>query len=143
MVKQRFEKLFSVEEANQLIPRLENLIAQIQTRANQLREHVEQLAEKRGEEQPEYNDFDEVVKQHPELREIGEDIGVLVGEIHSYGCILKDIDLGLVDFPHEMEHETVFLCWQFGEPTIAAWHTIDTGFGARRPLAGAPKRFLN
>ena len=58
------------------------------------------------------------------------------------GCFLKDIDQGLVDFPFlieadgDDEDEVVFLCWQYGEPHIVAWHSIEGGFGQRRADSG-------
>jgi len=64
-------------------------------------------------------------------------------EIEEMGCFLKDIDLGLVDFPSEMEGDVVFLCWQYGEAQVIAWHSIESGFGQRRPLPDAAKPYLN
>jgi hypothetical protein len=64
-------------------------------------------------------------------------------QIESFGCILKDIDLGLIDFPYDSGEDVVFLCWQFGESRVVAWHSVDTGFSERQPLPGAPDRYLN
>ena len=70
-------------------------------------------------------------------------------EIQEMGCFLKDIDQGLVDFPFlieaegDDEDEVVFLCWQYGEQQIVAWHSIEGGFGQRQPLPGASKPLLN
>jgi hypothetical protein len=50
------------------------------------------------------------------------------------GCILKDINTGLVDFPTVRKGREVFLCWQHGEPEIAFWHDVDAGFAGRQPL---------
>ncbi len=58
----------------------------------------------------------------------------LVEEINNQGCLLKDINLGLVDFPAEMGNRIVYLCWQFGEEEIAWWHDVDAGFAGRQPL---------
>jgi hypothetical protein len=58
----------------------------------------------------------------------------LVEKIHSYGCIVKDVDLGLVDFPALRSGELVNLCWKKDEPTIAFWHGVEEGFSSRRPL---------
>ena len=68
----------------------------------------------------------------------------LTRKIESYGCFLKDIDLGLVDFPGEIQGDDVaFLCWQIGEPRIIAWHSVESGFGQRKPLPGGKKPYLN
>lgn len=64
-------------------------------------------------------------------------------EIESMGCFLKDVEQGLVDFPCASGSDAIFLCWQFGEPRIVAWHPIDSGFSGRQPLPGVPKPYLN
>ena len=85
-----------------------------------------------------------IIERYPQLREVANQLAQAAEKIESYGCLLKDIDQGLVDFPCEMDEEqVVFLCWQFGEPAVIAWHPIDAGFAQRRPLSGAPKPYLN
>lgn len=66
-----------------------------------------------------------------------EDAQKRIEEIASQGIIIKDLEPGLVDFPHYLgddETREVFLCWKLGEDTIETWHEIDAGFGGRRPL---------
>jgi hypothetical protein len=48
--------------------------------------------------------------------------------------LLKDLDTGLIDFPTLRDGREVYLCWQLGEPHIAWWHEIETGFSGRLPL---------
>jgi hypothetical protein len=137
----RFQKLFSAEEANQLIPRLDLLVRRLQMQANSLRAKIREIAERDSSILG--LDLAEVVKRYPELRPFASAMAEVAGEIESLGCLLKDIDQGLIDFPGKVEEETVFLCWQFGEPHIVAWHTLDSGFAQRQPLPGAPKLYLN
>ena len=147
MARQRFNKLFSAEEANQLLPKLHLLIRELQAQANALRERIRELA--RADDRLCRLDLPEVLERYPELAPLAARMSELATEIESTGCLLKDIDLGLVDFPFEIgedgdgESEIGFLCWQYGEPTIAAWHPIDEGFAGRRPLPGASKVYLN
>ena len=54
--------------------------------------------------------------------------------IQASGVLVKDLDRGLLDFPAEREGRIVFLCWQYGESTVAYWHDIDAGFAGRQPL---------
>ena len=62
-------------------------------------------------------------------------------EIEATGCILRDVDLGLVDFPFRASGgATVFLCWRLGEPAIAFWHGVDEGYGGRKPISQLPTR---
>ncbi len=50
------------------------------------------------------------------------------------GILLRDPESGLVDFPHELEGRTVFLCWKLGEGDVAFYHETHAGFGSRKPL---------
>ncbi len=58
----------------------------------------------------------------------------LVEEIEALGAEVKDLELGLVDFPAEREGETVLLCWRVGEEEIGYWHGLEEGFAGRKPL---------
>ena len=61
----------------------------------------------------------------------------LIEEIADEGIQIKDLERGLVDFPHFLggaSAREVFLCWHLGEDTIEYWHEIDSGFTGRHPL---------
>ena len=58
-----------------------------------------------------------------------------VARIDALGLTLRDIEHGLVDFPALVAGRQVWLCWQRGETAIGWWHSLDSGFSARRPLA--------
>jgi len=139
--KYRFAKLFSQDEANELIPRLEILIRRLQMQANSLRERIQSLS---GSDASVLSrELDDLVAEYPELRAFTSKMADAASEIDSLGCLLKDIDQGLIDFPHEQGEEVIFLCWQFGEPRIVAWHSVESGFADRQPLPGAQKMYLN
>jgi len=57
-----------------------------------------------------------------------------IGEIDSIGVQVKDLDIGLLDFPCEVEGETVLLCWKMGEKSITHWHSTSSGFAGRKPI---------
>jgi len=59
-------------------------------------------------------------------------------EIESTGCVLRDLEIGLVDFPFRSRTGTVFLCWRVGEPVILFWHGADEGFAGRKPIGQLP-----
>jgi hypothetical protein len=65
-----------------------------------------------------------------EFRRVEEGVRAL-GEM---GCILKDINAGLVDFPTIRNGKQVLLCWRFDEPEIGFWHDPESGFAGRQPL---------
>ena len=63
-----------------------------------------------------------------------EEINNLITQSTNLGCEVKDIDLGLIDFPSWRDQRVVYLCWKLGEEEIAYWHELDAGFASRQPL---------
>lgn len=57
-----------------------------------------------------------------------------LGEIDSAGVQVKDLDMGLLDFPCRVEEREILLCWKLGEPRIAHWHSTTEGFAGRKPI---------
>lgn len=57
-----------------------------------------------------------------------------VSQFEEIGCHVKDLDIGLVDFPTVFRGVEVYLCWKLGEPRIAYWHGTDEGFRGRKPI---------
>src|SRR5258706_1809107 len=55
-------------------------------------------------------------------------------EIDSIGVQVKDLDIGLLDFPCEVEGQIVLLCWKMGEKSITHWHGTQEGFAGRKPI---------
>jgi len=63
----------------------------------------------------------------------------IASDIEATGCILRDLDLGLIDFPFRARGgSTVYLCWKLGEPAIRFWHGTDEGFAGRKSLDRLP-----
>lgn len=54
--------------------------------------------------------------------------------IHELGVVVKDVDLGLCDFPYQHEDRIVYLCWKYGEDEIRWWHETSCGYKDRHPL---------
>jgi len=57
-----------------------------------------------------------------------------LAEIDSIGVQVKDLDIGLLDFPCEVEGEILLLCWKLGETSITHWHGTQEGFAGRKPI---------
>ncbi len=66
--------------------------------------------------------------------ECAESLRIIVHSIQELGCIIKDLDIGLVDFPTLFRGEEVYLCWKLGEPGIEFWHGTHEGFAGRKPI---------
>jgi hypothetical protein len=57
-----------------------------------------------------------------------------IEEVQEYGCVVKDLKIGLLDFPTVFRGREVYLCWKLGEPSIDWWHGTDEGFAGRKPI---------
>ncbi len=62
------------------------------------------------------------------------EIEALVSQIQATGALVKDLETGLLDFPAWRDGREVYLCWRYGEETVAYWHEVDAGFAGRKPL---------
>ncbi|HVN68925.1 MAG TPA: DUF2203 domain-containing protein [Candidatus Binatia bacterium] len=129
-------KLFSPERANALIPKLEPLIEELLSRRRELA--IKLLESDPALHPPEPNRPRLAAARSalpaPRFAERKREIGRLIYRIESLGCLVKDIDLGLVDFPSMIDDEPAYLCWKLGEPHVAYWHGLDEGFAARKEL---------
>ena len=54
--------------------------------------------------------------------------------IHEFGCLVKDLDTGLIDFPTLFHGQEVYLCWKLGETQIGFWHKVEDGFRGRQAI---------
>ena len=63
-----------------------------------------------------------------------EQLKATVERIHEIGCLVKDLDKGLVDFPTLFRGEEVYLCWKLDEPAIEFWHRVEDGFAGRKQI---------
>jgi hypothetical protein len=57
-----------------------------------------------------------------------------MAEIDAIGVQVKDLDIGLLDFPCEVDGQVVLLCWKLGETAITHWHGVSEGFAGRKPV---------
>jgi len=57
-----------------------------------------------------------------------------VERIQEYGCLVKDLEMGLIDFPTLFRGEEVYLCWKLGESGIQFWHGVQEGFRGRKEI---------
>ena len=126
---------FTVDEATALLPRLREIVPELQDKKlalDRLRHELEeatQAAAGNGHLQAE-----ELSQKRREAQVLAERLNKLLAEVNELGCELKGLEEGLIDFPTQREGRTVYLCWRLGEEQIAYWHELDTGFGGRQPL---------
>lgn len=129
---------FTPEEANELLPEVRELVERMvdhrrRLRASQeRREHaLMRIAGNGGDYTP-----SELAELAEEVEAEATEVARAVRGLTELGVQVKDLDLGLVDFPAVRPGgQPVLLCWRLGEDEIAWWHTEEDGFGGRRPLA--------
>src|SRR5271163_4872596 len=128
-------KLFTLDEAQALVPVLESLLKraiEAKQAAEQISDELQRLSQRifvAGG-----IDIGKVGRQRAELDAHIQRAKDAVEEINAIGVQVKDLDIGLLDFPCKVDDQVVLLCWKMGEPKITHWHTLESGFQGRQPL---------
>jgi hypothetical protein len=127
-------RFFTVEEAQRLVPTLTRLMSTV-------RELKARADEKtvRWRRFPSDNPVDVAMVQG-RLDFAAREINSLMREVLNLGCVPKDVDAGLVDFPARVEGKHGYLCWRLGEERVEFWHSLTGGYGERLPLPAAAYR---
>ena len=128
-----YPRLFTVEEANELLPTVRSLMERVFQGIELLRGRSQKVV-RRDQLDPDNAKFMEKLQEDDTIARIIKELQELVQEIHDLGCICQGVEQGLVDFPCSLGDEIVFLCWQYGEERVSHWHRIEEGFAGRRPL---------
>jgi hypothetical protein len=130
-------KVFTLEEANRLVPRLTPMLKEMQRlRKTILALEVEiDALELISEKDEDGNGNSPVLnKRVDEYTKAVKRFYVLVDEVHELGCFIKDIDMGLIDFYSIIKGRVIYLCWKLGESSVGHWHEIGSGFSSRKPI---------
>lgn len=126
-------RLFTVNEANALLPALRPLMQRIFHNLDSLRKQSEAVI-REERLSPDSPDLMQRLQGNDAIARLIHEVKGLVEEINSYGCVCKGVEQGLVDFPCLLGGEIVFLCWRHGEESIGYWHRVEDGFAGRKPL---------
>jgi len=78
--------------------------------------------------------YAKVAEKRMEHQNLAEVMKTNLEKILSTGCLIKDLDVGLLDFPAIVNNEEVYLCWKLGEDRIRYYHKQDEGYAGRKPL---------
>lgn len=129
-------KVFTLEEANRLIPQVRETILWLRERVLSIRQLEDAISVLKmigadSKDSPEHAEWQEKRGHHDEAV---ERYNARLEEFGKLGCFIKDIDKGLVDFYGEKEGRLVFLCWKLGEERIRYWHEVNSGYGGRQLL---------
>ena len=130
------KRLFTPAEANSALaevrPAAERLVA-LRTRMRALIDEQSKLVTAIGGNGSGYASTDLNAAQ-AELEQLAEEAGAAVEELERIGVSVKDLDLGLLDFPALRDGQEVELCWRVGEERVEHWHGLGEGYRGRKPI---------
>lgn len=129
---------FTVDEANALLPVLSQVLIKLKDAKDEVVQTKLQLQKIKAKATWGGRDkFEpELFRSEAELEFLYLYMQDLIDRIADHGCQLKDIDLGLIDFPTTVDGEPALLCWRLGEPAVGYWHRVQDGYRGRQPVAG-------
>ena len=124
-------KIFTVQEANALLPNVRKIVGKIQRSHRQISRYREDAKKAAEAAERGGGGFTDGVAYAAVLTELTNHLD----ELEALGVQLKDFERGLVDFPSLRDGRVVLLCWQLGEgDDLEWWHDVDAGFAGRTPL---------
>ena len=129
-------RLFTIDEAEALLPSLREAVLAMQRckqEVDALREALAAAAE-HSTGNGHVKNQDELAAKRRRAEALVEELNGHLGTINAQGVEMKDVEMGLLDFPSDRDGRVVYLCWKLGEDRIAWWHETDAGYAARQPL---------
>ena len=129
-------RLFTLEEANELVPWLEATFQRLVPAQEELTALQRRLLvlQRQRRSNGASSSQSEVTQAQEEQDRLGQRFEESIREITNQGILVRDVARGLVDFPSIREGREVYLCWIGGEEQIEFWHETDRGFAHRQPL---------
>ncbi len=131
------DRTFTLDEAQSLLPVLESLL--------RTAIHAKKIIDETDAEQQAlqhrvflnggmFLDIVPLARRKAERAKAEQRAKDALAEIDSIGVQVKDLNIGLLDFPCEVEGQIILLCWKLGEKTITHWHGLQEGFAGRKPI---------
>ena len=127
-------KYFTVDGANQALPLVNRIVADILHDYEVWRDHMRQYELLSGEAPDESGESPEQLALRQKVDDVAHSINGYMEELAQIGCVFKGFDQGLIDFYSKRDDRDVFLCWKFGEPAVGHWHELEGGFAGRQPV---------
>lgn len=126
---QNLERLFTLAEANRLIPQLQEHLTAVKRAKAVLIRTKDEIKKASAKAQFGGGSF-----AGPHYIGALEEVSENLQAIQDVGVLVKDLDSGLCDFPHMLNGRIVYLCWKLGETEVQWWHEVNSGYMDRQPL---------
>jgi hypothetical protein len=133
----KMSRYFTREQAERMLPRVEGLIrealflkAEFQESDQILRTATREIMMRGGMNM----DRDRLLQARQKRDSSVAKLQATLEQVQEQGCLVKDLDIGLLDFATLYRGQEVYLCWKLGEPRIDFWHGVDEGFRGRKAI---------
>jgi len=131
------DRTFTLDEAQSLLPVLESLLRSAIAGKKVMEEfeaEMQELSHRIFLNGGTFLDVVPLARRKAERVKAEQRAKDALAEIDSIGVQVKDLEIGLLDFPCEVGGKIILLCWKLGEKSIAHWHGTDEGFAGRKPI---------
>jgi hypothetical protein len=128
---------FTLPEAESLLPAVQKNIREalsVKTQYQESEEFLQSIAQRVMLMGGVLLDREAIRDARTRRDESGQRLKAALDGLQEIGCVVKDLDIGLVDFPTLFRGEEVYLCWKLGETGITFWHGVSEGFAGRKPI---------
>lgn len=123
---------YTIDEANALVPQVRAVLLQLAVEQHRLdASHADMHRQLDANGDPAAAAA--AGRSEAEVTDIREGMRTLLLHLGELGVELRDVEMGLVDFPGERDGAAVWLCWRLADPSVAFWHATDEGYATRKP----------
>ena len=131
------ERTFTLDEAQALVPVLGSLLKTAidgKNAAERIEQDFKAVSNRVFLNGGTLLDVVQLAARKRERERLVQKVKDALAEIEASGALVKDLEMGLLDFPCQVDDRTILLCWKLGEKTIAHWHGTDEGYRYRKPI---------
>jgi hypothetical protein len=130
-------KRFTLAEAQRLIPQVDRLLRDavaLKTEYDDAEKAIQSMSERVMMMGGMVVDRNQALESRNRRDSAAGRLRAAIDEVQEIGCIVKDLDMGLIDFPTMFRGVEVYMCWKLGETAIGFWHGVDEGFRGRKAI---------
>ena len=125
------KRYFTIDEAEEILPKVERIL-RMTIKLNKALDLLSSIEIEVYDD--DYDNLKRITKLNKHFHKLSYEFYINIEKIEDIGCIIKDLEIGIIDFYSEFEGREIFLCWKFGEKKIKFWHEFDSGYEGRRPI---------
>jgi hypothetical protein len=128
---------FTLAEAQSLIPRVDSLLREavsLKSDYQEAEQAIQAIAQRVALMGGMLVNREQAIDAKNRRDAVAAKLRAAIEQVQEFGCVIKDLDMGLIDFPTLLRGVEVYLCWKLGEPKIAFWHGVDEGYRGRKAI---------